>query len=50
MDEPTRGDRLTEFDHGWLPAYPRRGLAIASKYGIEEFLEVKYPCMGGIDR
>jgi hypothetical protein len=22
----------------------------ASKYGIEEFLEVKYLCMGGIDR
>jgi succinate-semialdehyde dehydrogenase / glutarate-semialdehyde dehydrogenase len=21
-----------------------------SKYGIEEFLEVKYLCMGGIDR
>jgi hypothetical protein len=25
---------------------PSRG----SKYGIEEFLEVKYLCMGGIDR
>jgi hypothetical protein len=22
----------------------------ARKYGIEEFLEVKYLCMGGIDR
>jgi succinate-semialdehyde dehydrogenase/glutarate-semialdehyde dehydrogenase len=32
MDEPTRSERLTEFDHGWLPAYPPRGLAIASKY------------------
>jgi succinate-semialdehyde dehydrogenase/glutarate-semialdehyde dehydrogenase len=21
-----------------------------SKYGIEDYLEVKYPCMGGIDR
>jgi len=21
-----------------------------SKYGIEEFLEIKYLCMGGIDR
>src|SRR4029077_7280317 len=29
---------------------PNLGVHRGSKYGIEEFLEVKYLCMGGIDR
>ena len=29
---------------------PIRYFTGGSRYGIEEFLEVKYLCMGGIDR
>ena len=36
----------------WRKAASARNLASywGSKYGIEEFLEIKYLCMGGIDR